>query len=64
MEVNNTKIESLIRRIELLQIEIKSIYNEMYTLLPGTQKLDKKKKRQNLDAQMRKNLIKTAKIES
>lgn len=57
-------MEGLIRRIELLQIEVKSIYNEIYTLLPSTQKLDKKKKRQDLDAQMRKNLFKAAKIES
>lgn len=64
MEINDRKMEGLIRRIELLQIEVKSIYNEIYTLLPSTQKLDKKKKRQGLDAQMRKNLFKAAKIES
>lgn len=64
MEINDRKMEGLIRRIELLQIEVKSIYNEIYTLLPSTQKLDKKKKRQDLDAQMRKNLFKAAKIES
>lgn len=64
MEIDRNKIEDLIQRLALLQIELKSIYNEVYSLLPETQKLDKKKGRQILDNQMRKTLIKTAKIKS
>lgn len=64
MEIDRNKIENLIQRLGLIQIELKSIYNEVYSLLPETQKLDKKKKQQVLDSQMRKTLIKTAKIKS
>lgn len=64
MEVNEKKLRDLIRRIELMHIEMKGLYNEAYTLLPETQKLDKKKKRQDLDLLMHKNLVKAAKIKS
>lgn len=62
MEVSNKKIEDLIKKIGSLQVEIKSIYNEIYMLSPNSQKLEKKQKRQELDDIMRKNLLKAAKI--
>lgn len=64
MEIDAKKIENLIQRLGLLQVELKSIYGEIYSLLPETQKLDKKKKKQDLDNHMRNVLIKTAKIKS
>lgn len=64
MEVDAQKIENLIQRLGILQVELKSIYGEIYSLLPETQKLDKKKKKQDLDNHMRNVLIKTAKIKS
>lgn len=62
MEIERRKIENIIHRLGLLQVELKSIYNEVYSLLPEIQKLDKKKERQEMDSQMRRKLIKTAKI--
>ena len=64
MDIDAKKIENLIQRLGLLQVELKSIYGEIYSLLPETQKLDKKKKKQDLDNHMRNVLIKTAKIKS
>lgn len=64
MEIDAKKIENLIQWLGLLQVELKSIYGEIYSLLPETQKLDKKKKKQDLDNHMRNVLIKTAKIKS
>lgn len=62
MEIDEKIFQRLLQKVEYLQVELKSLYETLYSLDPVVKELDKRKKREELVLEMRKRLIKAARI--